>query len=537
MRPMPYKHRVGESEPADRDMKSTLDGLLAGAMRAVGADTAAFYLDDPERGAMVLSAGRNVPSDALGHEIEPGEGLVGRVAQERRSALATDVPFDPRAVPRRPDWDDEPVVRSFLGVPLRTGPFVIGVLELTSAVPNAFSVEHRGLASVLADAAALLIEQTRLTSEPPPAALTGTPLPEDDPIAVVTLDRRQRITSANPAFSRLVGLPVEAMIDRPVVAILPALGRPRARDALAASLHGAAGRLSGVQSRTEGGREAVLSMSLIPMGTPSGGVEGVMLVVQDVSERIRLEEELRLQHSRALEAQERLRAVIEVVSHELRTPLTSVLGYARLLHDRPDSPAERRVHWAELVTDKARMMARQVDEVTELARLGSEHFTLHLAKSNVADIVRSAAEEIDRESDRHSVVVKADEHLPLLALDRDRMSQVMTNLLTNAVKFWPEGGTIEIAVEGEPGAVRVDVVDRGPGVPREEAEKIFEPFYRVQDEATRAVPGTGLGLAVSRGIVEAHGGRLWVDPVPGGGSCFRMVLPEAGPREQPVAAE
>jgi signal transduction histidine kinase len=113
-------------------------------------------------------------------------------------------------------------------------------------------------------------------------------------------------------------------------------------------------------------------------------------------------------------------------------------------------------------------------------------------------------------------------------LDRDRMSQVLTNLLTNAVKFWPEGGTIEVSAETEPAAIRIDVVDRGPGVPRDEAERIFEPFYRVQDASTRSVPGTGLGLAVSRGIVEAHGGRLWVDPVPGGGSCFRLVLPETG---------
>jgi len=525
--PMPH-HELPTRVQPPRDLDTVLDGLLEIACASLHSDAAAIYLEDPQGRGLHLVGARGVPQSAMGHRVEHGKGLIGRVVAENRSLLSADVPLDPRAVPRRPDWDEEPLVRSFLGVPLRTGPIVIGALELTSHEPDEYHLADRGRAAIMADASALLIEQTRLTTEPPPAALEGTPLPEKDPVAIATVDRRHRVASVNPAFGRLMSLPVEAMIGRPVMNILPALGRPRARDALEAALHGGAGHLSNVAYRTEDGSEAILSISLVPIGTPSRGVEGVMLVVQDVSERIRLQEQLRREHDRALEAQERLRAVIEVVSHELRTPLTSVLGYARLLHDRPSAPEDRRVHWAALVTEKARMMARQVDEVTELARLGSEHFTLHRERVDIVALVRSVADEIDRQSERHQVRVTSDTRVPEMQLDRDRMSQVLTNLLANAAKFWPEGGTIEVSIEREPAAVRIDVVDHGPGVPREEAEKIFEPFYRVQDDTTRSIPGTGLGLAVSRGIVEAHGGRLWVDPAPGGGSCFRMVLPETG---------
>jgi PAS domain S-box-containing protein len=510
-----------------RDLASTLDGLLAVATASVDADAAGLYLRDSEDGDLRLVAVRDCPASALGHRVAPGEGLVGRVVAEGRSLVSDDVAFDPRAVRRRADWDTEPITHAFLGVPLRTGALVIGAIELIRRRLVPFRTEERGRASIMADAAALLIEHTRLSSQPPPAALDAAPMVEEDPLAIATLDQQFRLVNANPTFVRLVGLPIEALVGRPVIAILPVLGRPRPRDALAAALHGASGHLGGMSTRTEGGREAVLSMSLIPLGTPSRGIDGVLLAALDVSERARLEAELREQHARSLEARDRLRAVIEVVTHELRTPLTSVLGYARLLHDRPNAPEDRRLHWAGLVTDKARLMARQVDEVTDVARLGSARFTLERRPCDIGALVRQVVTEFAAAADTHTFDVTVAGGLPALPVDHDRLEQVLTNLLANAVKYWPDGGRVQIDVLRDPIGVRVDVIDHGPGVPAELADRIFEPFYRGPDEATRALPGTGLGLAVSRGIVETHGGLLWVDPTPGGGATFRFTLPAA----------
>jgi PAS domain S-box-containing protein len=511
-----------------RDLAATLDGVLAIAAISADADAAAIYLLDPDAGDLQLVALRGISPLAIGHRLAPGEGLVGLVVAERRSLVSDDVMLDPRAARRRDDWDTEPVTRAFLGAPLRTGSLVIGALELTRRTGRPFTPEARGRTSILADAAALLIEQTRLVRQPPPAALAGATAAEEDALPVATLDRTLRITHANPGFARLIGLPIEALVGRPAIAILTALGRPRAHDALVAALHGASGHLGSVHSLTEGGRDAVLSLSIIPLGDPSRGIDGVLLAARDVSERARLEAELREQHARSLEARDRLRAVIEVVTHELRTPLTSVLGYARLLHDRPNAVEERRVHWAALVLDKARQMARQVEEMTDVARLGSARFRLQRHPCDLGALVRRVTADYAAPSGVHVLDVYVAADLPVLSLDADRMEQVLTNLLGNAVKFWPEGGHVAVTVSGDPAGVRVDVADHGPGVPADLADRVFEPFYRAPDAAARGIPGTGLGLAVSRGIVEAHGGRMWLEPTPGGGATFSFTIPPVG---------
>jgi PAS domain S-box-containing protein len=484
-----------------------------------------MYLADDDGDRLRLAAARPALPGAVGHTVGSGEGLVGQVASEGRSVRSADVRRDRRADERRRDWDAEPRVRSFLGVPLRAGRTALGVLELTSRRPDAFDPEQRGRASVFADAAALLVEQTRLQTEPPAAAIAGSPLQADDPVAVATVDSELRLTDANAAFTALVARPVEAILGRPVIAVLPALGRPRGRDALEAALHGASAHLGRFATATEGGREVVVSLSLIPLAHPVRGLQGVLLAAIDVSARARLEEELRQQHAKAVEARDRLQEVVEVVSHELRTPLTSVLGYARLLQDRPDAEPERREHWAQLVTDKARLMARLVDEVTDLARLGSARMALDCHPTDIGVLVRQAALETGAMSDRHDVQVRVEPDLGDVPVDRDRMAQVLSNLLGNAVKFWPEGGLIRVRVAPDPAGVRIEIEDAGPGVPADAGDRIFEPFYRAAAVGGREVPGTGLGLAVSRGIVEAHGGRLWHESPAGGGARFVMVLP------------
>lgn len=508
--------------PTGRDLAATLDGLLAVAVAAVGADAGCIYLVHAPENDLRLVAGLGLPASALGHRVALGEGLTGRVAAEGRSLVSADVQLDPRALRRRADWDADPPQRSYLGVPLRAGTLVIGALELTRRQAEAFDVLDRGHVYIFADAAALLIEQTRLLSTVPPAATEAGGLSTSDPVGVVTLNRRLMVTSANPAFARLMGQPIEALVGRPLLAVLPGMGRPRARDALEVALHGTPGHLSGVRLASVDGREATGSVALIPMGEPSAGV---LLAVQDVTERLRLEAELRSQHARAMEASERLRSVVEVVTHELRTPLTSVLGYARLLADRPNAESQKRIYWAGLVIEKARMMARLVEEITDLARMGSPRFSLLTAPVDLGLLVREVATAFEPHTAGHTIEVTVEQGLPEVPLDSDRIGQVLQNLISNAAKYWPGPGAIRVRVVRDPAGLRVEVTDRGPGIPPELAEQVFEPFYRAGDEATRAVQGTGVGLTVARGIVEAHGGRIWLEPAPGGGTTAAFTLP------------
>jgi PAS domain S-box-containing protein len=514
--------------PPQRDMAATLDGLLAMAVAAVGADAGAIYLVHPPENDLRLEASRGLPPGIMGHRVALGEGLTGRVAAEGKSLVSTDIQMDPRAVRRRADWDAEPPMRAYLGVPLRAGTLVTGALELTSRRSDAFDEADRSHMFTFADAAALLIEQTRLLTESPPAAREAGDVIGGEPIGTAAVNRRLVITSANAAFGRLVGQPIEAVVGRPLLAVVPVLGRPRPRDALEVALHGTPGQLSGLRLTGTRGQEVTVGLSLIPLGDPSHGVSGVLLAAQDVTERLRLETELRAQHARAMEASERLRNVMEVITHELRTPLTSVLGYARLLHDRPAAEEQKRIYWAGLVTEKARLMARLVDEITDLARMGSTRFSLDATPVDLGIVVRDVAVAFEPHANGHAIEVTVQQGLPSVPCDRDRIAQVLQNLLGNAAKYWPGRGAIRLRVVREGAAVRVDVTDRGPGIPPDLAERVFEPFFRASDDASRAVPGSGVGLAVARGIVESHGGRIWIEAPAGGGTTVAFTLPAPG---------
>lgn len=531
-----------------RDLHATLGGLIDIAVDALHADGAAIYLLD-EEGDLVLEAVHGDPT-AIGHRLATGDGLVGRVAAEGRTLVSDDVPADPRAIHRRSDWHggpNEPPVHAFLGAPLRAGTSVIGVLELVRRRPAPFEPAARGRAAIFADAAGLLVEQTRMDVEPPPAALeAGAPIGAD-PIGIATLGPQLRFESASPTFCRMLGLSAEDLIGRHAISIIAALGRPSARDLLEAALRGTPGTVGRI--RLAEGSPSTHSLALIPLGVTgsggagAGGGGGVLLALQDVSARAHLERQLRAEGERAREARDRLRAAIEVITHEIRTPLTSVLGFAHLLHDRPDAERDRIEHWSAQVIDKARLMARLMTEVTELARVGAG-FALTRASFDLPALARRVAADVGSRAGRHDIVVWVADGVPPVVADRDRIEQVLVNLLNNAIKFWPEGGTIEVrivpmAAAGGPGspasgpaagepAVDVAVVDHGPGVPESAVERIFEPFQRLVDvEETGDVPGTGLGLAVCREIVEAHGGHIACEPTPGGGATFRFRLPSA----------
>lgn len=516
--------------PHRRTLAATLAGLLSAAAHAFDADAAGIYLVDAAEGDLVLAAGYGLPSSAVGHRLALGEGLVGRVAAEARSLMSDDVAIDPRALHQRADWESPTPARSFLGLPLRAGVAVLGVLELTSRRAAAFTPDARGHASILADAAALLIEQTRLSEQAPhPAAGDddAVTLGGGDPLGVAALNGRLLFTSASPTFCHWTGQAVENLIGRPALTVLPFLGRARARDALQAALRGVPGHLANVRLTDRAGKPTheVYSVTLIPLAEAGGG-GGILMALQDATARARLESELRQQSREANDARERLRAVIEVVSHELRTPLTSVLGYAHLLHDRPDADPERRAEWADQVIDKARVLSRQVDEITELARLGSMAFTLKRAVFDPAAIVRAVAADVRTAVPSVELVLDLPRRAVSVDADPDRITQVLANLVGNAVKYGPIDRPIRIALSAEADGVRLAVSDEGATISAEDAAKIFEPFVRLAPSATRGARGSGLGLAVARGIVEAHGGRLGHAAGEGGvGNVFWFTLP------------
>jgi len=232
--------------------------------------------------------------------------------------------------------------------------------------------------------------------------------------------------------------------------------------------------------------------------------------------------------NRQLESLDKLKDdFISSVTHELRTPLTSIRAFAELMRDDPDMPAEQRQEFIGLVVAETERLSRLVNQVLDMAKMEAGHGEWRREAIDLPELIAHAVQttsELFRE--RGAVVsVQQPEQTPVLMADRDRLLQVMINLLSNAAKFVPRGrGRVAVTLTTDAHGATIEVQDNGPGVPPEQQQLVFEKF-RQGGEATNRPQGTGLGLPISRKIVEHFGGRMWLQSRPGEGACFGFELP------------
>jgi signal transduction histidine kinase len=218
---------------------------------------------------------------------------------------------------------------------------------------------------------------------------------------------------------------------------------------------------------------------------------------------------------------------IAVISHELRTPLTSVYGAALTLQ-RHQVRDEMRESLLAIVSQEAGRLARLLDDALSASRLHAQTEQFHSSPIDAGESVRSVADATrSRLSERFRLDVAAPADLPLVQADPDKVRQVLVNLIENAIKYSPDGGTINVSVEPVDSVVRFTVRDEGIGIPKRAQEHVFERFHRVDPNMSRGVGGTGLGLYICREIVEHMNGRIWVASEEGIGSTFTFELPVA----------
>jgi signal transduction histidine kinase len=214
------------------------------------------------------------------------------------------------------------------------------------------------------------------------------------------------------------------------------------------------------------------------------------------------------------------------VSHELRTPLTIIHGYSELMVDGMVSGEDLVRQSAGEIHTSSTLMLRLVDDLLDTSRLDAGRIELKREEIELGAWLERVAASFGQATSTHSVVAVLPSGLPTISADPHRLGQVMNNLLSNAVRYSTPGTEIRVgAVAAGGGAVEIQVSDRGPGIAAEDRERIFEKFYRGKDGATLAVRGTGLGLAVARQLVQAHGGSIGVRSIVGQGSTFWVRLP------------
>jgi signal transduction histidine kinase len=215
---------------------------------------------------------------------------------------------------------------------------------------------------------------------------------------------------------------------------------------------------------------------------------------------------------------------VSLVSHELRSPMAAVIGAARTLQERwRELSPEQRASFLALISDETARLATLIGDVLDTSRIEAGTFTYSFSDVDLADLVRETVAAMSLGQDEVSVVAQAPDTVPAVRADRERLKQVLMNLVENAVKYSPAGGEVDVRAWADNGLVLVAVEDQGPGIPREQQGLIFEKFGRANVGGGK--PGSGLGLFIARSIAEAHGGSLMVRSAPGQGSTFTLELP------------
>jgi PAS domain S-box-containing protein len=364
--------------------------------------------------------------------------------------------------------------------------------------------------------------------------------------AIITTDVHGRVTSFNAGAEHLLGWAAPDVVGTATPALWhdPDQLAARARDAgvrpalraLVAALEGGPGsEQSDWTWRSRQGEELIVSLRVSPLVDGAGEVTGWLGIAEDVTRNRRSEQVLRSALEREREAGQRLveldRAKTEfvaAVSHDLRTPMTSVIGNLELLLDDETGAVSATQRAAlERADRNARRLLRMLEELLLLSRVEGGTFELRVGPVDVRETVEQALGTLDVDLIRSGVHVEL--HTPdrpvVVEADGEQIERAVMNLVSNAVKFTPAGGRVDIDVGGEGAVVTVRVRDTGVGIEPDEVDRLFERFYRAPGALREAVPGTGLGLSIVRAIAERHGGTVTVDSSPGAGSTFTLCLP------------
>jgi len=325
-------------------------------------------------------------------------------------------------------------------------------------------------------------------------------------VAVIT--PQERIVFSNRAFSQILGLDGIRIEGRPLVEVV------RQSDLLAV-IKKVLLEHQQVSSEIVVGTVRLRSFAITAAPVLTTGSSAAVLVLHDISELRRLE---------------RVRQdFVANVSHEFRTPLTAIQGFAETLLGGALNDPEHRERFVEIIRDHAARLARLTEDLLKLSRIEAGKLDLEFRPVSVYQLVQSCVETVRFKADPKELVldVRMPEGLPEVQGDSNGLHEVLQNLLDNAVQYTPSGGRLEVSASVEGDQVTVTVADTGIGIPQAEQERIFERFYRVDAARSREAGGTGLGLSIARHIMEAHGGRLWVESEVGAGSRFHFSMPVA----------
>jgi PAS domain S-box-containing protein len=366
----------------------------------------------------------------------------------------------------------------------------------------------------------------------------------DDAIMGASLDGL--ITSWNSGAEQVFGYTAEEVLGKPIGILAPPDHAEEPGKVLRRVIDGESVVHHETVRMRKDGRLIDVSLTASPMRDVEGKVVGASAIARDITERKRAEAERERLLVLEREQNERLRELdrlkdefVALVSHELRTPLTSIRGYLELVLDGEagDVTDEQRQFRGVVERNADRLLAL-VGDLLFLAQIEAGKLSLEVGAVDLAAVASESVDAARPLADEKDITLSlAVGPVPLLAGDGARIAQLVDNLVSNALKFTPEGGRVDVRARARNSSAVIEVRDSGIGIPDDEQERLFERFFRSSNAAERQIPGTGLGLAISKAIVEAHGGEIAVKSEVGVGTTFRVSLPIHRAQTQQPEAE
>jgi signal transduction histidine kinase/CHASE3 domain sensor protein len=506
--------RFVERLVAESGTSAVAESVLGQLTEFLRADAGAIWVvgeeDDLERQATV-----GVVPDRLPAVVDPASGVAGRALRERRPVRLThaDTGLEVEALGGTARVTHE------LHLPLLQRGTLIGVVSLGRVADRPFGPDEleraRGMAEQATVAIAKAIEEARVVR----LGVVNAAVLDATSFGVVMFDRKGAMILANRRLREywaVLGMSDEDTVTERIDRMLALAVDP---EKAAADLHGAEAD-PGVRVRVEL-YEPDVQRWFWARTDPVFGEDGELLG------RIVTIRETTAEH----EIQRMRDEFVATVTHELRTPLSSVVAAVDLLEDETEDPTPGQQHWTGMIRRNVDRLLRLVDDLLTVARAESGQFTLHPEACDLATIASDAVASARAGAETKGVRVESEVAPAPIRADVTRIAQAVDNLLANAVKFTPVGGVVRVRVQPRDGAgvVVLEVADSGIGIPPQDREHLFERFYRAPAATEGAIPGTGLGLTITKAIVDAHGGSIRVEDGIDGGTAFVVELPVDGP--------
>jgi PAS domain S-box-containing protein len=407
-------------------------------------------------------------------------------------------------------------LRQVVALPMVIRDEVIGLVYIFRSLGADFTTNDRQVLADFADQAAIAVQNARLYHQVNDERARLNAIIENSGDGVMILGPERTIRTWNRTLAGMTGVSAEEAIGHHCYEVLDLHNRQGV-----SVCHTACplvkppddGRLyaEGDTLRADGIKVS-LADNYSPQHNEDGNLVSVIANVRDVS--------------RLREAEELKNTLLSVISHELKTPVSIIKGYAGTL-GRQDADWDQATltEGLAIIEEEADKLNELINNLLDASRLQAGGLKLQFAYLDLPSMAEKAVDKFRTQVDRHTFSVNFPPNFPPVKGDYERIREVLSNLISNAIKYSPDGGLIRIGGQVETHAVRVYVSDEGVGIPATEQERIFDRFARVDNSLSRQTPGAGLGLFLVKSVIEGHGGRVWVESQPGHGATFYFTLP------------